>query len=96
MKRHGFALEIKKGEYNHFRQGLGEIWPMLTEFLDRKRMTNFSIWTAEYLVFGYYETADDFLFTEEDRFGLADRGASPSHTASGMAQFLGKYFCKKL
>lgn len=71
MKRHGFAMEIKKGEYNHFRQGLGEIWPVLTAFLDRKGMKNFSIWTAEHLVFGYYETEDDFLFTEEDEREVA-------------------------
>jgi len=34
MERHSFAMEIKKGKKNEYRQILGEIWPDLTAFLD--------------------------------------------------------------
>ena len=34
MERHGFAMEIKKGQTLKFRSALGEIWKDLTAFLD--------------------------------------------------------------
>ena len=37
MERHSFAMEIKKGKKNEYRQILGEIWPDLTAFLDQER-----------------------------------------------------------
>lgn len=58
MERHAFAMKIKKGKMNSYRRKLGEIWPELTEFLDRNGIRNFSIWNAEDLIFGYYEKAD--------------------------------------
>lgn len=67
MERHGFAMEIKKGQTLKFRSTLGEIWKDLTAFLDEKKMTNFSIWSVGNLVFGYYETEDGFVFTDEDK-----------------------------
>lgn len=67
MERHGFAMEIKKGQTLKFRSALGVIWKDLTAFLDEKKMTNFSIWSVENLVFGYYETEDGFSFTAEDK-----------------------------
>ena len=67
MERHGFAMEIKKGQTLNFRSALGTIWQELTTFLDEKKMTNFSIWSVDNLVFGYYETEDGFKFTDGDK-----------------------------
>ena len=58
MERHAFAMEIKEGRMNEYRRRLGEIWPELTAFLDRNEVRNFSVWNADSLIFGYYETAD--------------------------------------
>lgn len=56
MERHAFAMEIKKGQMNLYRQKLGEIWPELTAFLDENAVRNFSIWNCSSLIFGYCET----------------------------------------
>lgn len=72
MKRHTFAFEIKPGRMNEFRSGLGKVWVELTTFLDEHGMVNFSIWNVERIVFGYYETGDDFLFDEKDRVRVAE------------------------
>lgn len=66
MERHAFAVKIKKGQMNTYRKKLGEIWPELTGFLDRTGIRNFSIWNAEDLVFGYYETADGTILDAEE------------------------------
>ena len=67
MLRHAFALEVKEGRTSEFRGNLGKIWPELTAFLDAKKMVNFSMWNVERIVFGYYETEDDFVFTDADK-----------------------------
>ena len=67
MQRHGFAMKVKDGKMAEFRTGLGKVWAELTAFLDEKKMTNFSIWNAERMIFGYYETEDDFAFNAEDK-----------------------------
>lgn len=72
MKRHGFAMKVKAGKKADFRRGLGMIWEEFTHFLDKKGMVNFSIWNAEDMVFGYYETGDEFAFDEEDRKAAAN------------------------
>lgn len=72
MKRHGFAMKVKDGKKADFRRGLGMIWEEFTNFLDKKGMVNFSIWNAEDMVFGYYETGDEFAFDEEDRKAAAN------------------------
>ena len=66
MERHAFAMKIKKGQMNTYRRKLGEIWPELTALLDRNEITNFSIWNAEDLIFGYYENKDGMKFSAED------------------------------
>ncbi len=71
MERHTFALKINIGKVSEFRQGLGKIWNELTTFLDAHGMKNFSIWNAEDLIFGYYETEDVLEFTEEDKKQVA-------------------------
>ncbi len=67
MKRHTFAMEINQGKSAQFRSNLGKVWPEFTFFLDEHGMTNFSIWGVENIVFGYYETEEDVVFTEEDK-----------------------------
>ena len=67
MNRHAFAMKIKAGQMNNFRKKLGEIWPVLTAFLDLTQKYNFSLWNAENLVFGYYEEKEKRLFSNEER-----------------------------
>ena len=67
MERHSFAMEIKKGKKNEYRQILGEIWPDLTAFLDQEKVHNFSIWNCDSLIFGYYETDENNEFSEEKK-----------------------------
>lgn len=71
MKRYTFAMEINQGKSADFRSNLGGIWPELVAFLDEHGMTNFSIWGVENMVFGYYETDEDIVFTVEDRDKIA-------------------------
>lgn len=67
MLRHAFAMKVKDGQMAEFRTGLGKVWGELTAFLDAKNMKNFSIWNVERMIFGYYETDDDFAFSAEDK-----------------------------
>lgn len=67
MQRHGFALEVRIGKTAQFRENLGKVWTELTHFLDYHKMFNFSMWNVEQIVFGYYETEDDFAFSEGDK-----------------------------
>lgn len=71
MKRHTFAMEIGLGKMGIFRRGLGEIWHELTAFLDERGMTNFSIWNVENIIFGYYETKEEFVFSNLDKEKVA-------------------------
>ena len=56
MIRHAFAMKIKRGMMNEYRSRLGKIWPELTAYLDHSGIRNYSIWNAEDLIFGYYES----------------------------------------
>ncbi len=71
MKRHAFALKVREGKMGQFRANMGRIWPELTAFLDVHNICNFSIWNAENLIFGYYESEDNFVFSAEDREQVA-------------------------
>lgn len=66
MERHAFAMEVKQGQMNAYRQELGKIWPDLTAFLDRNGIRNYSIWNTDALIFGYYETADGYTLSEQE------------------------------
>lgn len=66
MERHAFAMEVKSGKMNDYRKKLGEIWPELTQYLDRNGIKNFSIWNTDNLIFGYYENADGTVISEEE------------------------------
>ncbi|MDO5423300.1 MAG: L-rhamnose mutarotase [Eubacteriales bacterium] len=66
MNRHAFAMQLNPGQQNAYRQTLGKIWPSLTTYLDENQIRNFSIWNAENLIFGYYETSDTFVSDPAD------------------------------
>lgn len=65
MKRHTFAMEIRNGQMNLYRQKLGELWPDLVRFLDKNRIRNFSIWNCTSLIFGYCETDDEYELSND-------------------------------
>lgn len=67
MQRHTFALEIEKGYVSDFLEGMGKIWDTFTDMLDRHKITNFSMWRAEYIVFGYYETENSVILDGNDK-----------------------------
>lgn len=67
MERHTFAMEVKKGQMNLYRQKLGELWSDLTDFLDENNIRNFSIWNCRSLIFGYCETGDEAVFSQDAR-----------------------------
>ncbi len=66
MERCTFAMKVKEGKMNEYRKRLGEIWPELVLFLDRNQVKNFSIWNAENLIFGYYETVENTVLSTEE------------------------------
>lgn len=72
MERHAFALQIKEGKSGDFRANLGKVWPSLKDFLDAHQAYNFSIWTVENMVFGYFETKDALLYTDADKETVAN------------------------
>ena len=80
MERHSFAMEIKKGKKNEYRQILGEIWPDLTAFLDQEKVHNFSIWNCDSLIFGYYETDKNNEFSEEKKASIQALTSRIDHT----------------
>jgi len=67
MKRNAFAMEVKTGKTAEFRKGLGTVWGELTAWLDNCNIRNFSMWTVENIIFGYYEADDGFSFTPEQK-----------------------------
>lgn len=71
MERHTFAMEIKTGKVAEFRSNLGKVWRELTAFLDEHSIRNFSIWSVEHIVFGYYETSEAFQLTGADKERVA-------------------------
>ncbi len=79
MERHSFAMEIKKGKKNDYRQILGEICD-LTAFLDQEKVHNFSIWNCDSLIFGYYETDENNEFSEEKKASIQALTSRIDHT----------------
>ena len=67
MKRNTFALQIKEGKKDAFRQALGEVWEAAAAGMDRCGIRNFSLWTAADLVFGYYETDEENVIPEAEK-----------------------------
>lgn len=54
MQRHTFAIQIKKGKLLNYRRTLGEVWPQVKNFFDIYNLKNFSLWSVDLIVFGYY------------------------------------------
>ena len=67
MKRHAFAFKVAEEKKGEFRRQLGICWPQITVFLDAKGLKNFSLWSAADFGFGYYESADDIIYTAEEK-----------------------------
>ena len=67
MKRHAFAFKVAEEKKGEFRRQLGVCWPQITVFLDAKGLKNFSLWSAADFGFGYYESADDIIYTAEEK-----------------------------
>lgn len=65
MQRHTFAMQIKKGELLNYRKTLGEVWPEVKNLFDTYNLRNFSLWSVDLIVFGYYESDDDFRVTDD-------------------------------
>ncbi len=65
MKRNAFAMKLKEGKRAAYGALLGENWKELTAQLDAAGFSNFSIWNADDLLFGYCECADGHELTEE-------------------------------
>ena len=40
MERHAAAVAIDEGKMNEFKKKLGEIWPDLTAWLDKNKVTH--------------------------------------------------------
>ena len=59
MERHAFAFQIGEGKKGIFRKLLGENWEQIKNLIDRLEISNFSLWEAADLVFGYFESKDD-------------------------------------
>ena len=76
MERHAFAMKIKEGKKNQFKANLGKVWPGLTALLDAHEATNFSMWNVLDMVFGYFETAGELKYTDEDKEKAAQWGAA--------------------
>ena len=71
MRRHSFAFRINNNCRDCFRELIGKVWADLSDFLEKNQISNFSLWNAENLVFGYCETADDFTLSESERKKMA-------------------------
>ncbi len=71
MERHAFAGKVIEGKKGDFRKQLGISWPHITAFLDQKGLKNFSLWSAERFVFGYYENEEGVLFSTEEKEAAA-------------------------
>ena len=56
--RNSFALRINPGKRLKFGKILGDNWSRITERLDALEVTNFSMWEADNIVFGYFESAE--------------------------------------
>lgn len=67
MIRNSFALKLKPHQRYTFGQILQNNWSDLTKHLDEADVSNFSMWTASDLIFGYYETLDEPEKWNDDR-----------------------------
>lgn len=72
MNRYAFACIINEGKEEEFRKTLGTSWQDATAFLDKNKMHNFSIWSTDNYVFGYYEMDDKKNLSTEEKSAAKD------------------------
>lgn len=67
MVRNSFALKLNEGKLLSFGSILKENWSELTAHLDSDGISNFSIWNADDLIFGYFESQQEMLSFDENK-----------------------------
>ena len=68
FERNAFALRIIPGQRYRLGQLLSENWNDLTSKFEEMKMSNFSMWEADNIVFGYFESKECAEnWDEEDR-----------------------------
>ena len=67
MERYTFAIKLRDGMHSSFRSKLGDVWPLLTDFLDRNDIHNFSLWSVLDIVFGYCELSDNMTIVDTEQ-----------------------------
>lgn len=76
MKRFASVIKLKKGaDVEEYKRRHDEIWPELSDLMERRGMKNYSIWLYENLLFSYYETGDEGIrsITSEEDLKLEKR-----------------------
>ncbi len=68
MVRNTFALKLRPNSLSKFGSTLKENWAALSRKLDILEISNFSMWRAEDLIFGYFETLEEIdSWSEENK-----------------------------
>ena len=71
MERHAFAMKTKEKMMDRFKANLGKVWPELRAFLEAHEVYNFSVWSVQDMVFGYFETPGELVYTDADKEQVA-------------------------
>ena len=58
MQRIGIYFRLKPGMKEEYKKRHDEIWPEMTEVLNRAGLHNYSIWNYDNLLFSYFEVED--------------------------------------
>ncbi len=58
MERVAWKIKLKKGMKSEYKKRHDNIWPEMTEALNRAGMHNYTIWNIGEDLFGYYEVED--------------------------------------
>lgn len=67
MIRNSFALKLNPGARLSFGKILSENWDELKEHLAADGISNFSIWNAEDLLFGYFESESEMMQLSDNK-----------------------------
>lgn len=62
MERYAWKHEIYEGKLDEYIRRHDEIWPEMTDLLNRAGIHNYSIWQVGNEIFGYYECAHGIEF----------------------------------
>ena len=58
IERRAFLLKLKPGMKDEYKKRHDNLWPEMEALLAGAGLHNYSIWYAEGLLFGYFETED--------------------------------------